>query len=251
MLTQRHDGNVTWLVLDRPERLNSFKVADYRDLGDAIETALADPATRVIVLTGNGRAFSAGADRSLLGHAGLDPAESAEDRAAAGPEFERFLRVLGECDKPLLGAVNGLAVGVGVTLLLYCDLLIAAESARFRLPFTLLGLAPEAGSSVLLAARARWDDAMWAMLSSEWLDAAAAQAMGLVWRIVPDAALVDETSRVAATIAALDPAAVTATKRLMTAGRAEAARLAAQRESAAMRRLSERGDYSGSTSTSP
>jgi enoyl-CoA hydratase/carnithine racemase len=232
MLTQRRDDTATWLTLDRPERLNSFRAADYRDLAQALEAACADAATRVVVLTGNGRAFSAGADRSLV-----DGSAPAEERAEAGVQFSRFLRALSACDKPLLAAVNGLAVGIGSTLLLYCDLVIAAESARFRLPFTALGLVPEAGSSVLLPARARWDETMWAMLSSEWVDAPAAARMGLVWRVVPDLALAEETARIATTLGALDPASVTATKRLLVAGRADAAGLASAREMAEMARL--------------
>lgn len=214
-----------WVTFDRPEKLNSLRVADQRDLRLALERASADTQTRVIVLTGTGRAFSAGADRSLV-----DGTAPAEERANAGDEFASLLRILRECEKPLLAAVNGLCIGLGSTMILYCDLVVAAESARFRFPFTTLGLTPEAGSSVLLPARARWDEAMWAMLSSEWVDAETARHMGLVWRVVPDGSLVEQAAAVAETIAALDPGSVMATKRLMTQGRAEAARLAVDRE---------------------
>ncbi|SEP27155.1 enoyl-CoA hydratase/isomerase family protein [Trujillonella endophytica] len=234
MLSEHIDGHVSSLRLERPERLNSFTAADYRDLRLALERARADVGVRVVVLTGAGRAFSSGADRSLL-----DPAGGAA-REGAAAEFDALLATLRSFEKPLLGAVNGLAVGVGCTLLLYCDLLLAAASARFRLPFTALGLVPEAGSSALLPARVRWDAAMWAMLSSEWFDADEAREMGLVWRVVPDASLVDRTTTVATTLAALDPGAVVATKRLLTAGRADVAQRAAEREMAAMRPLSGR-----------
>ena len=148
-----------------------------------------------------------------------------------------MLEAIGRCDKPILAAVNGLAVGIGCTILLHCDLVIMAESARARLPFTSLGIVPEAGSSALLPARARWGEAMWAMLSSEWLDAPACLAMGLAWRVVPDAELLDDIERVASTLAARNPAAVTATKRLLVAGRAEVVRAAMQREYEEMRML--------------
>ncbi len=232
MLRERLDGSVRWLTFDQPERLNAFKVADERDLAEAVERAMADPAVRCIVMTGNGRAFSAGADRSLV-----DGTAPEEERATAGEVFARLLKALRDCEKPLLAAVNDLAVGLGSTMLLYCDLVLAARSARFRFPFTALGLVPEAGSSVLLPARARWDDTAWALLSSEWIDAEAACRMGLVWRVVPDDSLLDETSQTASAIAALDPDAVSATKRLLTAGRADAARLATDRELAEMGRL--------------
>lgn len=235
MLRERRDGLVVWLTLDQPERLNSFKLADYQALATAVADATADPEARVIVVTGNGRAFSAGADRSLL-----TATAPAEERAVAGEEFSRFVNTLAACEKPLIAAVNGLAVGVGVTMLLYFDLVLAAGSARFRLPFTALGLVPEAGSSVLLSARTRWDAAMWAMLSSEWIEAEAAREMGLVWRVIPDDRLLEDASQVAARLAELDPDSVRATKRLMNAGRADAVRLAMDREMTEMRRLTQR-----------
>lgn len=244
MLQQRTDGGVTWLTFDRPERLNSFTVADYRDLRVAVQRAAANEAIRAVVLTGNGRAFSAGADRSLL-----DPMSEAPDRAAAGEEFGALLEELCTLEKPLLAAVNGLAVGFGCTMLLYCDLVLAAESARFRMPFTALGIVPEAGSTFLLPARARWDEAMWATLSSEWIDASAARDLGIAWRVVADSSLLDQTAKAAVTIAAHDPGSIAATKRLLTAGQADASRRAIARELDEMRRL--RQSRLGSAHTVP
>jgi enoyl-CoA hydratase/carnithine racemase len=234
MLRQRTDGHVLWLTFARPEKLNAFKVSDQRDLRMALEEGVADPETRVVVLAAEGRAFSAGADRSLL-----DGSAPPEERDGAAEEFTRLISVLRDCEKPLLAAVNGLAVGIGCTMLLYCDFVVAGESARFRLPFTTLGLAPEAGSSFLLPARARWDEAMWAMLSSEWIESGPAREMGLAWRVVADSVLLEETGRVAAALAALPPESVMATKRVMTAGRADAARAAFEREMVEMGRLGE------------
>jgi enoyl-CoA hydratase/carnithine racemase len=231
VLAEHREGHVAWLRFERPERLNCFGAADYRDLRIALERADADEGIRVVVLTGAGRAFSSGADRSLL-----DPSHP-DGRAAAGEEFTALLAVLAGFGKPLLAAVNGLAVGIGCTMLLYCDLVLAAASARFRLPFTALGIVPEAGSTALLPARARSSEATWALLSSEWFDAAAAARLGLVWQVVPDAALTERATTAAASLAALDPAAVVATKRLLTAGRAEAAGRAVERELSEMARL--------------
>ncbi len=232
LVEERFDDGTTWLTLDRPEALNAFTVTGYRDLRLAVERATGDHATRVIVLTGRGRAFSAGADRSLL-----DGTADADGRATAGAEFDGMLDAFGRCEKPILAAVNGLAVGIGCTLLLHCDLVLLAASARLRLPFTALGIVPEAGSSALLPARVRWSDAVWALLSSEWIDAPAALAMGLAWRMVDDDALLTEAATAAATIAAQDPAAVAATKRLLGAGRADVVRAAMAREQAEMGRL--------------
>jgi enoyl-CoA hydratase/carnithine racemase len=237
MLREEVTNGIRWLTLDRPDHLNALTGASYRDIRVAVERATADPATRAIVVTGAGRAFSAGADRSLI-----DGTATAEDRALAGTEFPAMIRSIGSCDKPVLAAVNGLAVGIGCTILLHCDLVLVAASARLRFPFTTLGIVPEAGSSLLLPARARWGDAEWAMLSSEWFDAHAAVAIGLAWQVVPDADLVRESARAAGVIARLDPRAVSATKRLLTAGRAALVDAAMEREMAEMSVLLRRND---------
>lgn len=237
MIDERQDGFITWLTLDRPERLNAFTVDGYRELRVALQRLAVDDHTRVAVITGRGRAFSAGADLSLL-----DGNLSALERQRAGKEFSLFLDSLAGFPKPLFAAVNGLAVGIGATMLLYCDMVFMAEGARLRLPFTALGIVPEAGSSVLLPARVRWADAMWAMLSSEWIEATAAYQMGLASRLVPDDALLERTATAAATVAGHDPLSVAATKRLMTSGRQEIAREAIARELAEMVTLESRTD---------
>ena len=230
MLEERRDGTVAWLTLHQPERLNAFTASGYRALRTALQRLAGDETTRVVVLTGHGRAFSVGADRSLL-----DGAASADERAQAGEEFLELLEVLRSFDKPLFAAVNGLAVGFGATLLLYCDVVLLAQTARLRLPFTALGIVPEAGSSALLPAQGRWTEAMWAVLSSEWMDAATAVRTGLALRAVPDSEQLPQVRQAAATVAAHDPRAIAATKRLMTIGRAAAAQSAIERELDEMR----------------
>jgi enoyl-CoA hydratase/carnithine racemase len=231
ILSRVDPRGVAHLTLNRPERLNSFTAADYAELAHALERCHENDACRVVVLTGAGRAFSVGADRSLL--------ERTDERATseAGDAFYGLLDVLMSFDKPLIAAVNGLAIGFGCTVLLYADLVVAASSARLRLPFTTLGLVPEAGSSALLATRMRAADATWALLTSDWIDGDAAVRSGLVWRLVPDEDLAEEVSALAVSIAAHDPASVTATKRLLTSGRADLARAAIERERAAMAQI--------------
>ena len=138
---------------------------------------------------------------------------------ARRPRVSRLLEALIRFPKPLLAAVNGLAVGFGCTMLLYADPILVAKAARLRLPFTALGIVPEAGSSALLPTRARFPGRDAAALSSEWIDAEAAVRSGLAWRVVDDDRLLVEALEAAGSIAALDPSAVAATKRLMTAGR--------------------------------
>ena len=225
MITVERRGAATWITLDRPDKLNAFTGEMQQGIRLGVEQAVDDPDVRAVVLTGRGRAFSVGADRSLL-----DGSASEADMQLAADEFPRLLETVGGCEKPVVAAVNGLAVGLGSTILLHCDLVLVAVSARLRFPFTALGVPPEAGSSYLLPARARFADAMWSMLSSEWIDAESAVTMGLAWRAVADEALLDETERVVETLAAVDPRAVAATKRLLLAGRADAVRAAYDRE---------------------
>ena len=229
MIDQRDDGAVRWLTLRRPDRLNAFTGAMQHDLRIAVERAAQDAGVRAIVLTGEGRAFSVGADRSLLDGT-ADPA----DRELAGEEFPLLLEAVGTSPTPVLAAVNGLAVGLGATILLHCDVVLVGASARLRFPFTAMGIVPEAGSSALLPPNPR---ARWAMLSSEWIDADAAVAMDLALRAVPDEELVAEVRRSAEVLAALDPAGVAATKRLLIDGRTDAVRAAMAREHVEMGRL--------------
>jgi enoyl-CoA hydratase/carnithine racemase len=229
VIDQRDDGAVRWLTLRRPDRLNAFTGAMQHDLRIAVERAAQDAGVRAIVLTGEGRAFSVGADRSLLDGT-ADPA----DRELAGEEFPLLLEAVGTSPTPVLAAVNGLAVGLGATILLHCDVVLVGASARLRFPFTAMGIVPEAGSSALLPPNPR---ARWAMLSSEWIDADAAVAMDLALRAVPDEELVAEVRRSAEVLAALDPAGVAATKRLLIDGRTDAVRAAMAREHVEMGRL--------------
>jgi enoyl-CoA hydratase/carnithine racemase len=232
MIDERRDGATAWLTFTRPENLNAFTVEGYTELRMTLQRMASNDTVRAVVLTGSGRAFSVGADRSLL--TGSLPET---ERASAGAEFKLLLDVLATFEKPLFAAVNGLSVGFGATLLLFCDVILVAETARLRMPFTALGLVPEAGSSALFPARVRWADSMWAMLSSEWIDATAAHRMGLAWKVVPDAELTAQTAAAAHVLTALDPTSVSATKRLMTEGRHRDARLAYDRELEAMHAL--------------
>jgi enoyl-CoA hydratase/carnithine racemase len=232
LLRRDEPDGVRWLTFNRPERLNSFTAVDYHDLRVALTDCQVDNDVRVVVLTGTGRSFSVGADRSLL--TGNDRTDVTED---AGSEFFALVDTLSALDKPLIAAVNGFAIGFGCTVLLYTDIVLVATTARLRLPFTSLGLVPEAGSSGLLSARMRPADAMWAALTSEWIDSDRAVASGLAWRAVGDEDLQTEARDLAAGISALDPDAVRATKRLMTAGRADITQRATKRELAELANL--------------
>src|SRR5256885_2650123 len=135
------DGAVLAITLARPERRNAITVAMYAALAEAIERAAGDESIRVITFQSEGQDFAAGND--------LADFLEAAPREGEIPVW-RFLRALAECETPIIAAVQGNCVGIGTTMLLHCDLVVAEEGARFSLPFVDLGLVPEAASSLLL-----------------------------------------------------------------------------------------------------
>jgi 2-(1,2-epoxy-1,2-dihydrophenyl)acetyl-CoA isomerase len=183
------DG-VAWITLDRPEALNAI-TGDQRDrLIALLRRASADPETRVVVLTATGRGFCTGAD--------LRPQPGAAPAAPPGPgEVARTIRdgaqaliaAVLDCEKPVLGAVNGIAAGIGAHLALACDLVIAAESAKFIEIFARRGLVPDGGGAYLLSRLVGVHKAKELMFLADDVPAAEALALGLVNRVVPDAEL--------------------------------------------------------------
>ncbi len=205
------DDRVRTILMYRPERLNAFDGSLVGDLTQALEAAAEDPAVSVVVLSGSGRAFSTGADLTAL--AEPRPAPSAE----GGAGFDRLLDTLADFPKPLLMAVNGYAVGFGLTMLAFADVVLMSNEARLRCPFTELGAPTEAGSSYLLPKLLGRQNAAWLLLSSEWLTAADALAMGLAWKVCEPAALLDVTYDHARRLAARPREALRLVKQLMNA----------------------------------
>ena len=218
------------ITLDRPDARNAFNDELYGGVRDALAQAAADDGISVCVITGAGPVFSAGQDLK-----GMAQVRSREDVARYG--FVPFVDELAAFNKPLLAAVQGAAVGIGVTLLLHCDMVLASETARFRTPFTLLGIAPEAASSLLLPARIGPQAAAHMLLSSAWVDAQQALASGLIWRVCPPESLLDDTLAVAAEMAAMPLSSLVATKQLLIDARADAVNAAHQREVRVLGRL--------------
>ena len=200
---EERDG-VRHVLFDRAEKKNALTAAMYGTAADAIASAEHD-GIGALLIGARGGTFTAGNDlRDFLERPPLD-----QD----APVF-RFLIALATTDVPVVAAVRGAAIGVGTTLLLHCDLVYAAASARFRVPFVDLGLVPEAGSSVLLPRLAGRARAAAMFLLGETLDAPAAAQMGLVNEIIDDAALEEHAAAAARTVAAKPRAAARATKRL-------------------------------------
>jgi enoyl-CoA hydratase/carnithine racemase len=225
MLRTDDHGRVRLLTLDRPEALNAFDTELYDAVATALNDASADGAIAVVVLTGEGRAFSAGQDLGEMATLAQDV-----DASGVGHGFPRFMDALIGFPKPLIAAVNGLGVGLGLTLVGHCDLTLVAESARFRPPFTALGVVPEAASSYTLPAMMGWQAATHALLTSAWISADEAVASGLALRKVADADLVDEALALAAQIAVWPISSVVGTKRVIRAAHTEAIAAARRRE---------------------
>jgi enoyl-CoA hydratase/carnithine racemase len=225
------DGDGVRLVRwNRPDALNAFNDDVWDRTRDALAGAQADLEIRCVVLTGTGRAFSAGQD---LGEMAAPPAH--DDGELHG--YRGFIPVLEAFDKPLLAAVNGLGVGIGATILPYCDIVWMASDARLKVPFVTLGVTTEAASSLLLPQRMGWQAAAHFIFTGDWLSAEDAVACGLAWKVSPPDQVLDDAMAVARTLGALPVDPLQTTKRLMVAARADAVRAAREREDAEFVRL--------------
>jgi 2-(1,2-epoxy-1,2-dihydrophenyl)acetyl-CoA isomerase len=185
-ITTEHRDDVLLITLDRPERLNAWTPQMSGELTDAIERADQDDDVGAVVITGAGRGVCAGADIEATFGAQLDG-----DAQAARPTRTRDWIDLVRSTKPIVVAINGVAVGVGLTMVLPCDRLIASTEARFSLRFVKMGLVPELASSHFLPNRVGFGPASDLMLSGRIIDAPAAHAMGLVDEVVEPERLVE------------------------------------------------------------
>lgn len=203
-------AGVLEIRFNRADKKNAFTEAMYVGIVEALERAEADASIRVILLSGEGGAFSAGNDLQDF----MQNPPDLDDKADAGPVM-RFMRALSTTRKIVVAAVQGPAVGVGATLLLHCDLVLAADNVRLSFPFINLGLVPEFGSTLLLPQRIGYHQAAELTLLGEPVDAATAQRLGLVNRVVPLAELQEAAQGLAHKLAAKAPAALLLTKQLL------------------------------------
>jgi enoyl-CoA hydratase/carnithine racemase len=201
-----HAAGVCEVRLNRPEKRNAITAAMYEHLVRALTAAQADQAVRVVLLSGEGASFSAGND--------LQDFISDPPFSSAHPVMQ-FLRTLATFEKPLVAAVHGRTVGIGVTMLLHCDLIIAARTAQLSLPFVALGLVPEAGSTLLLPRLIGQQRAAELLYLGEPIDAATAHRLGLVNRVAEEGALLEEARVLARAIAQQPQQAIAATRRLL------------------------------------
>ena len=224
VLTERH-GAVMTIRLNRPEKKNALTRDMYRGMAAGLRAAATDDSVHVVLLAG-GADFTAGNDIGDFAKAGeRDPKDP-------GAAFD-FLEAILDFRKPVVAAVRGNAVGIGTTMLLHCDVVVASEAARLMMPFTRLALCPEAGSSLLMPARVGPAIANWWLLASAGFSGADAAAAGLATRAVADDEVEATAAQMAATLAALPPGSVQESKRLIRAPHMEAvkAAMAAERVS--------------------
>jgi len=208
------DGPLRILRLNRPGKRNALTDAMYETLSEALENAAVSRTIRCVVITGGATAFTAGADLQDFLHA-------AQHMQGLRPQATRFLHRIAHAGKPLVAAVQGVAIGIGTTLLLHCDYVVAAMDARFSTPFVNLGLVPEAGSSLLIPRLMGTRRAFELLVMGHPLDADEAKAVGLVNMVVPAGEVEPEALKAARMIAALPADAVAASRRLIRGSTAE------------------------------
>lgn len=204
-------GPLMSLTMNRPEKKNALTNAMYGVLADGLQRAQDDPAIRCILIRGEGDCFTAGND--LSDFASISAGSNTGER-----HVSRFLRGLAMADKPIVAAVHGLAVGVGTTMLLHCDVVCVTEQARLITPFVNLALVPEAASSELLQARIGYARAFSMVALGEPVDGKTAVEWGMARYLVGADSLRAKALAVAHTLAEKPIGALRATKRLMRDG---------------------------------
>jgi enoyl-CoA hydratase/carnithine racemase len=200
-------ADVLRITIDRPEKKNALTTAMYTALADAVEQGEANGDVRVMLLHGNGDSFTAGND--------LEDFTANPWKGHAVPPAVRFIGAVASAKKPIVTAVHGMAVGIGVTILLHCDLVYAADNTRLVMPFVNLGIVPEAGSTVLLPALVGHQRAAELLMLGVPINAQRAYELGLVNAVVAAEALMPTALEAAQKLAEKPAGALQATKALL------------------------------------
>ncbi|MCS0588620.1 2-(1,2-epoxy-1,2-dihydrophenyl)acetyl-CoA isomerase PaaG [Massilia norwichensis] len=235
------ENGIAVLTLNRPDRLNSFTQAMHREVRDALDKLQADKTARVLVLTGAGRGFCAGQD---LNDRAVEPGGKGVN---LGESVEKFyaplVTTLRTLPMPVICAVNGVAAGAGANLALACDIVLAAKSASFIEAFCKLGLIPDTGGTWVLPRLIGPARAMGLALLGDKLPAEKAEEWGLIWRCVPDEALMDEAMAMAEHFAKAPTKGLAFTKKAMLASSTNTLEQQLQMEAGMMRELGYSHDY--------
>ena len=207
------ENGILHIAFDRESKKNAITAPMYQQLADALKDAESDSGIRAILFSGKPQAFSAGND--------LEDFLKNPPSTKEAPVFQ-FLWQISHASKPIVAAVAGIAVGIGTTLLLHCDLVYAADNAKFSMPFTQLGLCPEAAASLLLPHVAGYQRAAEKLLLGEAFSAQEAYEMGMVNRILPLEEVLPFAQQQAAKLTALPASSIRVTKQLMKKNRVTA-----------------------------
>ncbi len=213
----KKDGGVATVTLNRPDKMNALIPAISEGIYNSLSDAAADPDVRVIVLTGTGRAFCAGADVSAMAQRASQPTPT-EAPSAMRPGRVHIALLIQSCDKPVIAAINGVAVGVGLDLALACDIRIASDEARLSEAYIRRGMLPAGGGSFFLPRLLGIDRALLVAWTGDMIDAKEAERIGLVTMVVPHAQLTDATRDLAERLAKGPALAVQKTKRAIYDG---------------------------------
>jgi 2-(1,2-epoxy-1,2-dihydrophenyl)acetyl-CoA isomerase len=214
----RRDGAAATIELNRPEALNAWNGQLGHDLLAAVREVADDDGVRAVVITGAGRAFSSGADlKDLSGREQRTPDGHVDVRGVLTARYHPIITGIRTMPKPVLAAVNGPAVGIGLSLALAADLIVAAESAYFLLAFVNIGLVPDGGSSLLVPSRVGFARAMEMAMLGERIPAAQALEWGLINRVVADDAFAGEVAALRDRLAAGPTRSYAGSKRQLNA----------------------------------
>jgi enoyl-CoA hydratase/carnithine racemase len=242
------DGAVAVITLNRPERKNAFTREQYDAFAAHLDVIAGRDDVRVAVVTGAGGSFSSGQDLKEMAELAANVSSGTTtptDSSGTGTGFTILLDALQRFPKPLLAAVEGVAVGIGMTLLPYCDIVVVAESARMRVPFSELGVPPEAASSALLADLVGWQRAAEILLTSRWVSSDQAVEYGLALEKSADGRALEHALGIARTIAEKSAYSTTVIKQLMIAARGTRSQDARAREEKLFTELFRGGGYGG------
>jgi enoyl-CoA hydratase/carnithine racemase len=219
------------ITINRPERKNAFTRSQYEDLASALRDIDTDDSVHVAIITGAGGAFSSGQDLKEMAEMATAVASGTPASSQPGG-FTVLLDGLETFSKPLIAAVNGVAVGIGMTLLPFCDIVLIDETARMRVPFSELGVPPEAASSILFADQIGWQRAAEILFTARWIEATEAVEIGLALRTAPQGEVLAHAVELAKTIASKSAYSTRVIKQLMVAGRGGRIKEARAREEA-------------------
>lgn len=237
------DVGVARLTLNRPDKMNSFNAAMHAELRNALDGIQNQPAVRVLVLTGAGRGFCAGQDladaevRFMPGDTPPDLGDVVERH------YKPLVMRLANLRVPTIAAVNGVAAGAGASLALACDMVVAAQSASFILPFARIGLVPDTACSWLVPQRLGQARALGLAMTGSKLPAAKAEQWGLIWEAVADEAFAGSVDALAQQLAAMPTRALVRTRQAMQAGRTNTLEQQLTLEGLYMRELGRSSDY--------